>query len=82
MSKIYRTFLYQTNDFCSPCNFGIYSTLCRVGLEKKIPLIILGFSQKLEATPLFRSRRFCGDSLIEAVLKDKMKFSEYKDFFN
>lgn len=80
LKKIYQIFLKKTGEFCTPCNFGIYSTVYRFALQEKTPLVIFGYSQMLDATPILSERRFCGEELFRNVMRDELPFAEYEEF--
>lgn len=76
--KAYRTCFLKTGDFCMPCNRGITTAIYRTALEKRIPLILLGYCSKTDAIP--REVEMYEQRLLKDVLKDEMSPQELKPF--
>ncbi len=46
MKKLYRTFLLDAGEFCTPCNIGITEMNDRLALQERIPVVFQGNSRR------------------------------------
>jgi N-acetyl sugar amidotransferase len=78
MMKAYRTCFLKTGDFCIPCNRGITTGIYRTAIDKRIPLILLGYCSKTDAIP--REVEVYEQRLLKDVLKNEMSREELRPF--
>ncbi len=80
LKKVYSTLLKKTGEFCNACNLGIFASVYRVAKKENIPLIILGYSNKIETTPIYENKRYCGEKLLIKTLQPEVSKEELKPF--
>jgi hypothetical protein len=81
LNQLYRTFLTQAGEFCSPCNMIIGAAAFRIARQNGIKIILLGGSAKRESGILGVSMSMhCDRYYYRHVVDGRLQWSDFKKY--
>jgi N-acetyl sugar amidotransferase len=80
LKEVYRLYSERTGgDICCVCCLGVTATILRFAEFERVPLIVYGYSPKLETTPIFDGVRYCREKLFRAVVGKDLPEDYYEN---